>query len=302
MRRKKETCMKGFVLIGLWGVFCVLISLYGTAIMTNAETLSESKEETEAAFASVAEEISLLPECNDSVRICEYDDAYAEALCGEEAAAASYDSTTLELVGIAAYLSNSDGLPATALLAIEAEGNGAKEDAADWVTDGVITSEKEDSARHFLWNFRSVKNVLATEEETRIFVINYEWADQLLEAWQSKYEVRLAYYLSCGYDEETAAGGAECDADDYVLTLKQSYESKMLTSFSKFYNYFGEDSIMDFYNDAMGREYTESFNFLQKKKAYLQAVSDGKICICSDDVTSAFAEFVWEELTYWYIG
>lgn len=272
------------------------LSTHANAGKTNTET----RQKLDKIALSLMDNLS----CTDGVRDYAYSEEYISLK--ESMPSLQYDSTTMTLIDISAYFSNVNGLPATALLAIEAEGNGAKDESENWTSENFITQTNKDSARHFLWAFRSVKNVLATDEETRIFLINYEWANSLIDEHDAYYEIRYnLYHNVMGYDEETSDGAADADADDYVLSLKNSYESTFLNDEDAFYEIFDDANLMDLHNDYIGRTYADNYFWWgnsTKKQAYTDALNNGDICVSTNDIDNSFRHSVYSDLTKWYIG
>lgn len=273
----------------------------------NATTEVKSVEDIQKELDDFAEALQNDPSCTDGVRDYPFPEAYIQAKAARIStmdAEEEYDDL-MTCMNIAAYFSNVDGLPATALLAIEAEGRGAKIESTEWVSDGFITETYRDSARHFLWNFRSVKNVLATVEETRIFTINHEWANILKEDYESHLNKRKELYLAWGYDEETSESLADADADDYVLALKQQKEALCRENYSYFSTTFNPDNIMDLHNNIQGRSYADNYFWWgdsTKKTAYSNALNNGDICIDKIYVTETIRSNIYYNLNNWYIG
>ena len=196
-------------------------------------------------------------------------------------------------------------IASTVYLALEAEANGADDEAKKWVSTGYIPATYEDCARHFLWNFRCMKNILISDDQTRAFTINYEWADRLVEKYEDRYSARLNVYLNAGYDAETAQGGARADALDYVNKWKLEYESRCLQDMDFFNEIFESANIMDLHNNYIARVYSKRYSGwteAEHKKAYSEALANGDICVSVSDVDSALTLSVYNNVDRWYSG
>lgn len=269
-----------------------IVSAYGQSARANE--LQPVQEDNEAIKSLILEEVASLPSCNDGVR--DFDFPQLNQTISFQSTSETQDDYTRHMIDMAAYFSAQDGVPSTALLAIEAEGNGAKSDSQSWSNSGYILSSEVDCARHFLWNFRSIKNVLATKEETRKFTNNYEWANVLHDEHDTRYQMMYDYYLTRGYTESAASNAADADADDYVYNAREYLYAYCATSRSFFDSIFSDSNIMDFYNNRAGRDATDRefwWDNAAKKRAFSYAKQHNQLILRESDVTESIRDSIY---------
>lgn len=126
-----------------------VIAAYGQSARVNG--FGSVQEDNEAIKTLILEEVASLPNCNDGVR--DFDFPLLNQSASVQSVSEAQEDYTRHMIDMAAYFSAQDGVPSTALVAIEAEGNGAKSDSQSWANQGYILSSEIDCARHFLWNF-----------------------------------------------------------------------------------------------------------------------------------------------------
>ena len=217
----------------------------------------------------------------------------------------SGESNQVKCIRIAMNLSSRDGLGSLALSAISAEANGANEDSTSWVDSGFITSIYKDCARHLLWNFRSIKNVLANTEETRIFTVNYEWANALFDYFNDEYGWRYRSYISEGHTESEADSLALADAYWVVWRMRGEYAGYSMQSYSFFQTVFNDSNIMDFHNNYVGRDVTgeiSGWGSRAKKKAFTTAKNRGLLIVTENSVTESHRLDIYNNTEYWWRG
>lgn len=205
----------------------------------------------------------------------------------------SIQYATLEL---ASTLSSADGLSSTKIASIFSNGITAYDEA-----------NGNDAYRHFTWNFRSAVSVGSSY--ARIFTINYEWANVLLDTYDDYCLERYDYYYDLHYwsivsdsiDTTTLLNMAIADADDYIVELRNSMKATCKTSKSNFSAVFGTDNVMDFWNNYYGRSYASSYPSLTPAEAYNKAVSNAVIISNPSNVTSSNITTVYNS-NWWYTG
>ncbi|MBO4989219.1 MAG: hypothetical protein J6D37_02685 [Clostridia bacterium] len=299
------------LLVSLGMTACLSLNM-ATPPSNNLRSLSDESRVTTNDVAQTMEEIALElqadPSCTDGVL---EKPAYNEILAIIDARPALRNEDIEEdllKLSIAGYIFDPGAnniIASTVYVAFEAEAKGAVDEANKWRDAGYIDQNHYDSAKHFLWSFRCMKNILISEDQTRAFTINYEWANCLLDNYKAHYKARLNVYLKAGYDEETAQGGARADALDFVNSLKLYNEPLCLQSIDKFNEIFNEDNIMDFHNNYIAREYSKDYFFWgekEHKEAYSKALENGDLCVNVSNVDLALTLSVYNNVDRWYSG
>ncbi len=169
----------------------------------------------------------------------------------------------VEILDLASTLSIADGLTLTQIGSI--------------FDDGVLAfneADGNDAFRHFTWNFRSTISVGVNT--TKIFTNNYEWANVLVDDYNSYVSNRYDYYydlyfwsiVSGQMDAFVLYQMAVADADDYIVALRNQLKLNCADSYSYFCSLFGNAGIMDFWNNYYGRSYGNNYPTMSPAEAY----------------------------------
>ncbi len=202
---------------------------------------------------------------------------------------------SMERLEIASALSLYDGLSQKETETMYANAGLAKITA--------VFNANEDPYRHFMWNFISTKELDATT--VAIYTCNYEWANILYNIYKDYYYERYnAYYLeyslyiSWGFmDTYIIDLYATADADDYIVSYRNSLRTSYVQSYGEFCKNFQKDNIMDFWNNYCGRLYAQSFPNHSTSVAFNLASNNGYIIFLPDDVeTSLYKNVYYNDL------
>lgn len=269
----------------------------------NYEQSVANEEETsttlEEIIAAADEEVRKLETVTDGQSDIDHEmiTAISQQVQAEHANKTRVDySIQYATLDLASTFSAADGLSSTKIASIYADGITAYTEA-----DG------NDAYRHFTWNFRSALSVGSSY--ARIYTINYEWANVLLDTYDDYCLERYDYYYDLYYwsvvtgtiTTDTLLNMAIADADDYIVELRDSMKTTCKASKSNFSAVFGNDSVMDFWNNYYGRSYASSYSSLTPAEAYNKAVSNGVIISSRNNVTSSNITTVYNS-NWWYTG
>ena len=234
---------------------------------TSAESVKElSSTEYAQILADISRraEAAITPELVEQVKVLRQEIENSEeiqSIKNNAATRATYDSVTLE-----ALLCTNDGLSLLDIYAIGfTHANAARNEALDLYEDqGPTVEMKRDAFRHMTWNFRSLKDV--GESKTRIATINHEWAYVILPAVTQYEDEQFDYYFDLYYNQilwglitvTDINNMAKAAADAYAITYRDELIEECKDSLSVFNATFGNSSIMDFWNNKVGRDYAKS--------------------------------------------
>ena len=239
-------------------------------LFVEAIPTEDIKELSSEEYAQILSTVSrraknaITPELVEQVRVLRQEIESSEVMQeiqNNAATRATYDSVTLE-----ALLCTNDGLSLLDIFAIGfTHANAARDEAIDLYEDqGKTVEMKRDAFRHMTWNFRSLKDV--GESKTRIATINHEWAYVILPAVTQYEEEQFDYYFDLYYNQimwglitvTDINNMAKAAADAYAIAYRDELIEECKDSLSVFNATFENSSIMDFWNNKVGRDYAKS--------------------------------------------
>lgn len=257
------------------------VLLVGVPTAHATETTSQTRD---FLIAAADRAVRQLPTVTDGQSEINHDEIME---CARQAQQQVSNQTTRAVSGnvatldLASIFASADGLSGTRITTVYADALTAYNEA-----DG------NDSFRHFTWNFRSAKNIGAYNAS--LFTTNYEWANILLNTYNSYISERYDHYYNTNYwaivqgtiSTDTLYNMAIADADDYIVALRDSMTTTFESRKADFDGNFDNSNIMDLWNNYYGRSYATSYANLSPADAYSRALSNGVIIQSHTSVTS----------------
>jgi len=184
------------------------------------------------------------------------------------------------------HFSGHDGVGVVGRTAIEASGDSAQNDAASaFPTDGL----RQDAYRHYLWNFRAVRNVAVhlTQDgrirSTRIYTTNRELATNILRR-----------HPSLNVANPTASQLAT------ALNLRNNFFNRTFAQWDALFTGDGGEDLMDLWNNECGRQ--DGVNNPDEPLLFFNVRWNANTVIRSKspvDVTPARRQTIW--VNSWYV-
>ena len=116
-------------------------------------------------------------------------------------------------------------------------------------------SNYQDSAQHFIWNFKMT--VSQSKTIARTIGNNHEWGIAMINPMLTYHERMYNQYIQEGYSENEAANKALAKTVFYIPQFKYDTVCIMQASYDFFNGFFTDESKMDFWNNCYGRAYPE---------------------------------------------
>lgn len=289
--------MKAKKVLALVFALCLTISCMGMTAFATENTEVSSESLIKAASDRVRE-LETVTDGQSSINHEEISSIFSRGQARDSAVSGTIEQEAkLEL---ASTFSSADGMSLANITTVVNKGLAAFLEAESKGAD-------EDSYRHFTWNFRSAKSVGGSI--ARIFTINYEWSNVLLDEYDAYYDERFSYYYDTYYTHILLGGLttsdvmklAAADADDYIVELRNTLKAECRESMANFSALFSADNVMDFWNNLYGRNYADSYASMTNEAAFALAKSNGVIISSSAAVTSYHISTVYNS-NWWYTG